>query len=66
MVGGLVMVYEIVRDLKNLIEFYTGLLMDYDTAKNVAIEDLREAFDRLPNHVSIKLLKDLKEAGELL
>ena len=56
----------IVRDLKNLIEFYTGLLMDYDTAKNVAIEDLRAAFDNLPNQISILLLKTLKEAEELV
>lgn len=60
------MVHEIVKDLKNLIEFYTRMSMDYDTAKNVAMEDLRTAFDSLPNNVSIKLLKELKEAGELL
>ena len=60
------MVTEIRKDLQNLIEFYTGLLMDYDTAKNVAIEDLRTAFDRLPTYISICLLKALKEAEELV
>lgn len=60
------MVTEIRKDLQNLIEFYTGMLMDHEMAKKVAVEDLRTAFDRLPTHISICLLKALKEAEELV
>jgi len=36
------------------------------TAKNVAVEDLRDKFDNMPTHISIELLKALKEAEELI
>ena len=60
------MVYAIKKDLEDLIEFYTGMLMDRTTAKNVAIEDLGDKFDNMPAHISIELLKALEEAEELI
>lgn len=60
------MVYAIKKDLEDLIEFYAGMLMDRITAKNVAVEDLRDKFDNMPTHIGIELLKALKEAEELI
>ena len=60
------MVYAIKKDLEDLIEFYKGMLIDRITAKNVAVEDLRDKFNNMPTHISIELLKALKEAEELI
>lgn len=65
MVGELIMVEAIKKDLEDQIEFYKMLMFDMDNAKRNAVADLRDAFDRLPTNISIKLLKALKEAEEL-
>ncbi len=60
------MVYAIKKDLEDLIEFYAGMLMSRVTAKNVAVKDLRDKFDNMPTHISVELLKALKEAEGLI
>ena len=60
------MVEAIKKDLENQIEFYKMLMSNPDNAKRNAVADFRDVFEKLPTHISIKLLKALKEAEELL